>query len=42
LKNLIRESETTELKMSTNGYDKNQRGVVALTITKLVEISIGN
>lgn len=39
LKNLTREFVATELKMSTSGYGKIERGEVDLTISKLIEIS---
>ena len=39
LKNFTREFVATELKMSTSGYGKIERGEVDLTISKLIEIS---
>ncbi|AWK06829.1 hypothetical protein HYN56_22380 [Flavobacterium crocinum] len=39
LKNLTREYVAAELKMSTSGYGKIERGDVDLTVSKLIEIS---
>ena len=39
LKNLTREYVAAELKMSTSGYGKIERGDVDLTVSKLMEIS---
>lgn len=39
LKNLTREFVAAELKMSTSGYGKIERGDVDLTVSKLIEIS---
>ena len=39
LKNFTREFVASELKMSTSGYGKIERGDVDLTVSKLVEIS---
>lgn len=39
LKNLTREYVADELKMSTSGYGKIERGEVDLTISKLVKIA---
>lgn len=39
LKNLTREFVAAELKISTSGYGKIERGDVDLTVSKLVEIS---
>lgn len=40
LKNLTREYVAAELKMSSSGYGKIERGDVDLTVSKLIEISI--
>lgn len=39
LKNLTREYVAEEVKMSTSGYGKIERGEVDLTVSKLIEIS---
>lgn len=39
LKNLTREFVAAELKMSTSGYGKIERGDVDLTVSKLIEIA---
>lgn len=39
LKNLTREYVADELKMSTSGYGKIERGEVDLTVSKLVKIA---
>lgn len=39
MKNLTREYVADELKMSTSGYGKIERGEVDLTISKLVKIA---
>jgi len=39
LKNFTREYVAAELKMSTSGYGKIERGDVDLTVSKLIEIS---
>lgn len=39
LKNLTREYVADELKMSTSGYGKIERGEVDITISKLVKIA---
>lgn len=39
LKNLTREHVADELKMSTSGYGKIERGEVDLTVSKLVKIA---
>lgn len=39
LKNLTREYVADELKMSTSGYGKIERGDVDLSVSKLIEIS---
>lgn len=39
LKNLTREYVADELKMSTSGYGKIERGEVDLTISKLVKVA---
>lgn len=39
LKNLTREFVVAELKMSTSGYGKIERGDVDLTVSKLIEIA---
>ena len=39
LKSLTREFVAEELKMSTSGYGKIERGEVDLTVSKLIEIS---
>ena len=40
LKNLTREYMADELKMSTSGYGKIERGEVDLTVSKLKKIAI--
>jgi transcriptional regulator with XRE-family HTH domain len=39
LKNLTREFVAAELKMSTSGYGKIERGDVDLTVSKLIQIA---